>query len=157
MHTPGGTSASTLGTVTYINLPLPKSKEAPPKFRGKHCDLERFIDHYKLVCAQKNVTDDSQKCQGILRYCSNDIIYTVENLESYIKGDFDALVEDFKWLYDLDRKKAAYCMGYINEFTKTWRDREITNLEIFKEYYQKYLKVAGPLRVAGHIEEKDFN
>ena len=144
-------------SASYTELPLPGSKQAPPKFKGHHRDLERFIEHYKHICVKWNVTDDKQKCLGILRYCSHKVIDIIENLNPYINKDFTGLIQDLQWLYDMDRKKAEYHTGYIEEFTRAWRSQEISSLEVFKQYHREYIHVAGPLKSAGQIDEKDFD
>lgn len=142
---------------SYINLPTPGSKQAPQKFRGHHRDLNRFLEHYKHVCVQSHVTEDSQKCLGLPTYCSNRVADTIENLDSYVSQNFDELVVELQWIYDGDRRKAEYHTGYIADFTKAWRGEEIPNLETFKQYHREYIEVAGPLKVSGHIDAKDFN
>jgi hypothetical protein len=109
------------------------------------------------VCVQNNVTEDSQKCLGLPKYCSNRVADTIENLDSYISQNFDELVVELQWIYDGDRRKAEYHTGYIVDFTKAWRGEEIPNLETFKQYHREYIEVAGPLKVSGHINAKDFN
>jgi hypothetical protein len=153
--TTGGTTAT--NPASYINLPIPKGKQAPPTFKGKHRELDRFLEHYKHVCAQYHVTESDQKCLGLITYCSSSVASTVENLPSFIKKDFTALEADLQWLYDGDRRKAEYHTGHLEEFARTWRKEPILDLATFKEYHRKYLKAAGALKAAGHIEQREFD
>lgn len=154
--TPTG-QANQATPASYINLPPPGHRQAPKKFKGHHRELDRFLDHYKHVCTQYNVTESAQKCLGLLLYCSDEVAETIENLESYIKRDFTDLVNTLRWLYDSDRKKAEYHTGNLEEFTTEWRQINIQNLETLKKYQRKFYRIAGALKTAGHLEEREFN
>ena len=56
--------------VSYIDLPAKGDKKAPPTFKGSHHDWEHFIKHYIHICAKIKLTDDQEKCLGLLQYCS---------------------------------------------------------------------------------------
>ena len=143
--------------VSYIDLPAKGDKKAPPTFKGSHRDWERFIEHYIHICAKIKLTDDREKCLGLLQYCSVRVADYIENLEEYVSKDFDALIKKLAWQYDSERKKGEYHIGHIEEFTRTWREERISDLKTFKKYHRKYLEVAGPLKRAGRIDNKHLN
>ena len=151
------TSGGSGGSASYVKLPTLGGKGAPREFTGKGRRLERFLNHYKHLCAQCNVTADDQKCEGLLTYCDSGVVDLLENLDEYIQKDFTGLVERMRWLFDSDSKKGEYHTGHIDDFTKEWRKEQIPDLRTFKEYHRDYLKLAGPLKTAGYIDEKVFN
>ena len=130
-----GTNPATSSPMSYINLPIVGGKQAPPKFKGHHRDLTRFLNRFEHVCTQFNVTESKQKCLGIIQYCSNSVADTIENLESYQKQDYNELVKDLHWFYDSERQKCEYHLGDLEDFIKEWRTVEVTNLETFKQYH----------------------
>jgi len=145
------------GPAAFINLPVLGSRQAPPEFRGSHRTLRRFLLHYERCCAQYQVTQDDQKCLGLPSYCSDNVATTIESLESFINGDYQALVKDLQWLYDGDRQTAEYHTGYIEEFGKEWRKETVANLETFKQYHREYIEVAGHLKNTNRIDANRFN
>lgn len=158
MGTGAGSTSGTQGTAShFVALPLLKAKLAPLKFRGGYRNWIRFLEHYEHTCAQCNVTDDKQKCLGMIQYCSNQIANLVENIPTFIQGDYTQLVKDLNWLFDGDRKKAEHHIGDIANFAQMWRNEKINSLETFKEYHREYIKVAGPLKNEGYIDEKEYN
>lgn len=153
----GGGQATPSGTVSYINLPTLGSKQSPPRFTGRYRALERFIVHYESVCIQNKVTDDREKCKGIIQYCSDEVADTIENLDSYDSGDFAKLKEDLEWLYDGSRKKSETHRGNIEDFTKLWRKEKIGSLEKFKKYHREFIRLAGVLKIAKQITESEYD
>jgi len=142
-------------TGSYINLPSPRSKQAPKTFKGQHRDVERFITHFEYLCTQKAVTDDKEKCLGLVQYCSYDVADLLEGLEEYNCDDYNALVKKFQHLYDGGRRRGEYHIGHIEEFTRAWRNEDIRTLETFKQYHREYIQVAGVLRASGRIKQRN--
>lgn len=93
----------------------------------------------------------------MIQYCSNQIADLVENIPTFIQGDYTQLVKDLNWLFDGDWKKAEHHIGDIANFAQMWRNEKINSLETFKEYHREYIKVAGPLKNEGYIDEKEYN
>ena len=165
--TPPGTPGAALGpqiavprktpSALYIDLPLAGSKSAPKTFKGKHRSLNRFLSDFKYVCVQGKVTDDEQKCLGLLRYCEDDIADFIETLDPYAQKDYDALEEELRWLYDADRKKSEFHLGDIGKVTESWRREENWDLKLFKQYQREFQKVAGPLKKAGLLDDVRFD
>ena len=158
MGTSGTTSGSGQTTpVSYIHLPAVGAKQAPPKFRGHHRDLTGFIQRFKHVCTQYNVTESEQMCFGILLYCSRSVKNTIENLESYQKKDFDALVKELQWFYDGEREASEHHLGHLDDFSRAWREEQIANLEMFKQYHREFVRLAGSLKKTSQIEDRAYN
>ena len=130
---------------------------APKTFKGNYRELDRFLEHYEYVCVQNKVIDPKHKCLGLIRFCSNRVADLIEGLDEFVAKDWNALAKKLRWVYDGEKKKARYHIGHIGEFAKAWRKEEIPSLEVFKQYHREYLQLAGTLKVAGRIDEKDFN
>ena len=158
----GGGNRSTSPTAgdkppkSYIHLPLVGSKQAPPKFKGHHRDLERFLERFQHVCEEYHVTEDAHMCRGILQYCSSSVAEVVENFDGYKNGDFEELRQDFMWFFDGGKKRSEYHLGYLEEFTRAWREEEIANLDMFKQYQREFIRIAGALKTAEQLEEKAY-
>ena len=156
-----GTSSTTSGTTPsplyYVNLPAPGHKLAPKTFKGNYREIDRFLELYGYVCVQNKVMDPKHRCLGLIRFCSNRVADLIEGLDEFIAKDWNALAKKLRWVYDGEKKKARYHIRHIGEFAKAWRKEEIPSLEVFKQYHQEYLQLAGTLKVAGCIDEKDFN
>lgn len=99
------TNTGTANIVSSINLPVVGSKQAPPTHKGNHRTLEHFLLRFEHVCTQSKVTDDEQKCLGLVQYRSASAADTVKSLDSYINKKYDALVKELEWLYDGDRQR----------------------------------------------------
>ena len=142
---------------SYINLPSPGNKQAPKTFKGNHREVERFIAHFEYLCTQNSITDDKEKCLGLVQYCSYDVADLIEGLEEYTAHTYTALIKKFQHLYDSGRRKGEYHIGHIEEFTRAWRGEEIRTLETFLQYHREFLQVAGVLKTTGRIDAKEFN
>jgi len=152
-----GAQTTPLGSASYINLPPIGSKQAPPKFTGRHRALERFLVHYESVCAQNRITDDREKCKGIIQYCNDEVAETIESMDSYDSGDFSKLKEDLEWLYDGSRKKSETHRGDIEDFARSWRKVRIEDLEKFKKYHREFIRLAGALKIAKRVSESEYD
>ena len=96
-------------------------------------------------------------CFGILLYCSRSVKNTIENLESYQKKDFDALVKELQWFYDGEREASEHHLGHLDDFSRAWREEQIANLEMFKQYHREFVRLAGSLKKTGQIEDRAYN
>ena len=149
--------AVTGAPASYTTLPLSGHRLAPPRFTGDYRDLERFITHFEHVCAQYNVTDDDQKCLGIVRYCSYKIADFIEALESYRKKDYNTLLTKLRWHFDEERKKSEYDLEHLEEVIDLWQDKAIRDLETFKEYEYDFIRVADQLKNRNQITDQEYD
>ena len=132
-------------------------KTAPPKYHGDHQSLNDFLERYIKVCGQHSVTDDGERCKGILQYCSRSVSDVIENLDAYETGDFDELIKEFRRLYDGNWKCSEHHTGHIVEFTQEWQKYEISSLEMLIEYEREYIALAAPIKKAGHIGQPKYD
>ena len=80
------------------NLPVPGSKSAPKKFKGKFSDVKPFLKHYEKLCMQKGIVDEEEKIQNLTQYCSRKVREFLEGLPSYTDENWEAFVQDI-WEY----------------------------------------------------------
>ena len=157
IHSPNPVSTTAPAVVSYTKLPAIRTKTAPKTYKGSHHKLNAFLEHFNQVCTDNKVTDDVNKCKGLIRYCSDDIADTIESLDAYVNKDYTALIKEIRWLYDGDRRKAQYHTGDLEKFTRMWREEEIMDLETFLIYQTDFTKLAGFLKHAGHIDKQTYN
>ena len=86
-------SNMTSGKGVY-HLPVPGSKSAPKKFKGKYSDIKPFLKHYEKLCVQKEVDDEQEKIENITQYCSRDVREFIEGLPSYKSKDWKLFSQD---------------------------------------------------------------
>jgi hypothetical protein len=129
------------GTIT--SLPVRKGKGAPDIFKGDFRDIEPFLDHLEALIAEKNIVKDEYKCRGLVRYCSREVRETLEGLKSFTDKDYNAFKRDFIYHYDKDRERQRYKIKDLHALVKKWSGKKISNLETFKKYHLKYLKIGG--------------
>lgn len=136
-------SNSTAPEGTITSLPVKKGKGAPDTFKGDFRDIGSFIDHFETLCKEKNVVGDKYKCRGLVRYCSREVRETLEGLKSYLDKDYPSFKRDFIYHYDKDRETQRYKLKDLHALVRKWREKKIGNLETFKKYHLKYLRVGG--------------
>ena len=51
-------------------LPMPGSKTAPKKFKGKYNEVKPFIQHYERICVKLGIVNDRDMIDNLGQYCS---------------------------------------------------------------------------------------
>ena len=92
--------------------------------------------------------------QGLLQYCSDKVLDTLDSLPSSETQDYDMLIDELKYFYG--RNEAAYSIGKVEAFTAKWRQRQITSIDQFKHYHRKYLELVGEAKKLSQISLWDF-
>jgi hypothetical protein len=87
---------------TSLNLPIRGHKDAPKTFKGKHTEVQRFIDHYDRLLSICRVTEESEKCEFILEYCSTDVQNVIHTMESYSRRSWKKLRKEILKFYDAE-------------------------------------------------------
>lgn len=100
------------------DLPLPGTKGAPKKFRGKHSDVEPFLYFYERLCTKHNITLDRDKIEGFVHYCSREVKETLEGLKSFNTKNWNDFVEDFKKYYEAERDKKRFKISDLTSYIK---------------------------------------
>ena len=89
-------------TSGVCNLPVPGSRSASKKFKGKYSDVKPFIRHYEKLCVQKGVTDEDDKIQNCTQYCSQKVRESLEGLLTYEGKDWNTFVQEVYEYYDAE-------------------------------------------------------
>src|ERR1700729_2154595 len=141
---------------SILTMPIPGTKLAPEKFRGDFHKVKEFIQHYERLCAQNNVTSDTEKCETLLRYCSKREKQTIKNISSFRSKSWGRLREDILRLYDADLDTRRYKVKDVRNFSKKQKTRKIRDLAGWKKYCRAFLRIAGSLLSAEKITDKEY-
>jgi hypothetical protein len=141
---------------SVLTMPIPGTKLAPEKFRGDFHKVKDFIHHYERLCAQNNVTDDAEKCETLLRYCSKREKQTIKNIPSFVSKSWGRLREDILKLYDADLDTTRYKVKDVRNFTKKQKGKKIRDLASWKKYCRAFLHIAGCLLSENRITEGEY-
>jgi len=141
----------------HFLLPLPGGKYAPRTltFRRRKHELTHFLEVYDHICSHYKITDEAEKCKGVITYCTSKVARMVEKLPSFNTGDYTGLVKDL--YYFLEDDDHTYSISKVQSFTKKWRQRRIESLDQFKRYHRKYLELVGKAAGTRSMTEGDFN
>jgi hypothetical protein len=141
---------------SVLTMPIPGTKLAPEKFRGDFHKVKEFIQHYERLCAQNNVTADTDKCETLLRYCSKREKQTIKNISSFRAKSWGRLREDILRLYDADLDTRRYKVKDVRNFSRKQKTKKIRDLAGWKKYCRAFLRIAGSLLSAEKITEKEY-
>ena len=125
-------------------LPVPGSKNAPKKFKGKYSEIKHFINHYEKLCVQKQVTDPKEKVDNITQYCSKNVREFMEGLPNYVRGNWEAFVQDLLEFYDADRDVKRYKRGDLEALCKNMRHWKTgMRLSHWKQFNRDFIRIAS--------------
>ena len=141
------------GTIT--SLPGKEGKGAPDTFGGDYEDIEEFLDHFEVLCDEKNVIKDEYKCKGLVRYCRRGVKETLKSLKAYTDMNYAELKKEFIEYYDQERTKQRYKLKHLRELVEKWKGRKIEDLETFKKYQLAFVRVGGWLLQHKKIVESE--
>ncbi|KAJ7231172.1 hypothetical protein B0H12DRAFT_1029628, partial [Mycena haematopus] len=136
---------------TVLDMPLRNSREAPKTFKGKHAEVEYFVQHYDRLLIKYRVNNAYDQCECILDYCSSDVQAFIRASEHYQDRDWPKLRREILKCYDADRALTRYRPGDITAYTLKTKNKPIHNLSQWKKYYIRYKTMAGTLYRQGHV------
>lgn len=138
-------------------MPLPGTCNAPKKFKGKHSEIEEFLDIYDRLLRQNNITDDKDKCKSITQYCSTKVKSFIKALKSYQENKWSKLREDLLNLYDADLATTTYRQKDLLRFVKECRGKSLKNLTQWKRYCRRFIRIAGYLKQKSKINSDEYD
>jgi len=106
------------GQRTQQYLPNPRSKEAPPKFRGQYYKIWPFFLHYEHLLNSCEISDAKEKCEYVLLYVGFKVAKLVKVLPEFTSHDWDKLKNKLLHLYDADQDIARYTLADLHHLTK---------------------------------------
>ena len=112
-------SADTISKTGIANLPIPGSKSAPKKFKGKYSDVHPFLCHYEQICTHLSITDNKEKIENITQYCSRQVQLFLESLTSYDQSpaDWEAFKKDIIKFFDAEQDNQVYKKSDLQAYT----------------------------------------
>lgn len=134
---------STPNSNTLLNMPIPGSRLAPEKYKGDYSRIRAFISHYEILCDYNNVITGADKCETIIRYCSNKVRQVILGLPSYTQKDWRLLKSDLLLLFDAERDTKRYRVRDLTKFLKSSKNKSIRNLGKWKRYVRNFIMIAG--------------
>ncbi|EPS99179.1 hypothetical protein FOMPIDRAFT_1125125, partial [Fomitopsis schrenkii] len=131
------------------NLPIPGSKSAPKKFKGKYSDVRPFLRHYEQICARLSITEGKEKIENITQYCSRQVRLFLESLTSYDQevADWEVFKNDFIKFFDAERDDKVYKKSHLQSYTRETRQKEMTKkLSVWRDYTRGFQTISGWLK-----------
>ena len=149
-------ATSRMAAHSMADLPLPGTKGAPKKFKGKHSDVEPFLYFYERLCTKHSLTHDQDKIDSLVHYCSRTVRETLEGLKSYEDKDWTRFLEDFKTYYEAERDKKRFRISDLNRYTTQMSKQKIKDLAGFRKYTRGFVRIAGWLLQKHKITEREY-
>lgn len=141
---------------TSMDMPIRGSREAPKTFKGKHTEVLHFIQHYDRLLSKCRVTDDKEKCEYILEYCSADVQNVVQAMDSFPKNKWTRLRKEILKFYDAERAAQKYKPSDVVAYTLKSKNHPCYNLTQWRKYFVKYNSIAGGPYHRGHLSKDNY-
>ncbi|KAJ7087900.1 hypothetical protein C8R44DRAFT_650003 [Mycena epipterygia] len=141
---------------TSLDMPIRGSKEAPKTFRGKHTEVQRFIDHFELLLNKCRVTDDQEKCEQVLNYCTVDVQNVIQTMEGYEQRKWSKLRKEILKQFDAERALQKYKPADVERYAAKMKSQPCYNLTQWRKYYIKYNAIAGGPLKRKHLSKEDY-
>ena len=153
----GTTHTGSTSTPTILDMPLPGTEKAPRKFKGEYSYVKDFLKHYERLLNQCKITDNTEKCTGILQYCSKLVRETIEGLVDYQRPNWDQLKATLLRLYDSERNDKRHSERELKAFIDLTKGANITHLSQFRNYERHFMRIAGWLRGQKKLTDTEMN
>ena len=150
-------ATGTVPVLSILDMPLPRTEKAPRKFKGEYVYVKEFLQHYERLLNQCKITDDAEKCTGILQYCSKTVKETIEGLEDYQKPNWNQLKTTLLRLYDSERNDKRHSERELKAFINHTKGADITHLSQFRNYERHFMRIAGWLKGQGKLTDSEMN
>ena len=141
---------------SILTMPLPETKAAPEKFKGRYNKIKSFIIHYELLLEQNNVFAERDKCELITRYCSRPVTEFIQALPSYFEKKWEKLKADLLKYYDADLDNKKYKVKDLVKVVKECKEKKMKNLSAWRHYGRKFITVGGWLLKKKKITDEEY-
>ena len=121
-----------------LNMPSRNSKYAPKKFKGKYSDVLRFIQHYNQLLIQYMITNEEDKCNGVLEYVSRSVKDFIKSLPDFITPNWNRLQANILKFYDAERDDNRFQHNDLVDYIQLTSTKHLTTLGQWKEYYREF-------------------
>lgn len=141
---------------TSLDMPIRGSKDAPRTFKGKHTEVQPFLDHFELLLNKCRVTDDKEKCACLLKYCSIEVQNVIQTMECFHQHKWSRLRKELLKHYDAERALQKYKPADVYAYALKMRHRACYSLTQWRKYYVKYNSIAGGPLNRHHMGREDY-
>ncbi|KAI0026594.1 hypothetical protein K488DRAFT_75222 [Vararia minispora EC-137] len=117
-----------------LGMPLPKTRGAPPTFKGHYGDVENFLMHFEELCQIHGITDGPTRCRMIVRYCSTNVRNTVEGISGFAKGNWQKVRSEMLKLWDAEFRQERYGLDDLEKYVDKKRRLKMKSLEQWRKY-----------------------
>ncbi|KAF7798999.1 hypothetical protein EIP86_010229 [Pleurotus ostreatoroseus] len=144
-------------TLTVADMPLPKTRGAPTKFKGKSTEVDIFLHHYERLCRKYNVDLDEEKLENITQYCSKEVREFMEGLPSYVNGDFEQFVKDVRKYFEADKDTKRYRVSDLERYVREKRHAgSMKTMAAWMAYNRGFIRRGGWLMKEDKISEREY-
>jgi len=141
---------------SILTMPLPETKAAPEKFRGRYNKIKSFLIHYELLLEQNNVLGEKDKCELVTRYCSRKVTEFIQALPSYSDKKWENLKADLLKYYDADLDNKKYKVRDLVKMVKGCKEKKMKTLSQWREYGRKFITIGGWLLKKSKISVDEY-
>ena len=141
---------------SILTMPLPDTKVAPEKFRGRYNKVKSFLTHYELLLEQNNVHGEVDKCELVTRYCSRKVAEFIQALPSFSEKKWGKLKNDILKYYDADLDNKKYRIKDLVKLVRACKEKKLKNLSAWREYGRKFITVGGWLLKKNKVSNEEY-
>src|ERR1700735_2114531 len=141
---------------SILTMPLPDTKPARERVRGRDSKIKSFLTHYELLLEQNNVISDKDKCELVTRYCSRKVTEFIQALPSHTEKRWTKLKEDLLKYYDADLDNKKYRIKDLVKLVRACREKRLKNLSAWREYGRKFITIGGWLLKKNKISDDEY-
>ena len=139
------------------NLPVAGTRSSPKKFKGQYYTVKPFLRHYERLCLKHQITDEKDKCENILQYCSREAKDCIKGLPGYEQRQWSDLVNEIKDIFDADRDEKKYKLKNLTRYSEKYREKKINTLAKWKEYVRGFTAIETYLKGKKNISQETIN
>ena len=140
-----------------MDLPARGTRNAPKTFKGKYTRVEGFIRHYEKLLSKYNITDNSDKCNGILEYVTLTVKTLILSTTEYQANDWKGLKKYLLKVYDAERARFRYKPSDVLAYAKKHSNKTCDNLTKWLKYSRKYQALSGTLYQQNKLSELEYH
>ncbi|KAJ7645044.1 hypothetical protein DFH06DRAFT_1333344 [Mycena polygramma] len=141
---------------TSLDMPVRGSKEAPHVFKGKHTNVQLFVDHYDHLLSKCRVAEEKEKCEFILNYCTIDVQNVIRTMDGFRSRNWAKLRREILKHFDAERALQKYKPADVKKYAMKMRNQPCHNLTQWRKYFVKYNAIAGGPLNRGHLSQEDY-
>ncbi|KAJ7138962.1 hypothetical protein C8R46DRAFT_921752 [Mycena filopes] len=138
-------------------MPIRGSKDAPHNFRGKYTEVQRWVDHCEKLLNKCRVTDERERCESLLAYCTIDVQNVIQTMEGYEQHRWGKLKKEILRFYDAERVFQKYKPADVDRYATKMRQKPCYSLTQWRKYFLRYNAIAGGPLQKGYLSREDYN